>query len=64
VVYRPVSPDFEVPYIIGVVDLDEGWTMMTNIIDCAPDEIRVGMRVQVKYLDIEGGALPVFTPVA
>ncbi|EHB50339.1 protein of unknown function DUF35 [Mycolicibacterium rhodesiae JS60] len=62
VVYRPVSPDFEAPYVIAVVDIDEGWTMMTNIVDCGPEDVQVGMRVRVTYLDIDGGALPVFRP--
>jgi uncharacterized OB-fold protein len=62
VVYRPMSPDFEVPYIVAVVDLDEGCAMLTNIVDCLPDEIRVGMPVEVTFLDVEGGSLPVFRP--
>lgn len=62
VVYRPVSPDFDAPYIVGVVDLDEGWTMMTNIVDCRPEDVRVGMRVEVTFLDVEDATLPVFRP--
>ncbi|WP_059020174.1 Zn-ribbon domain-containing OB-fold protein [Mycobacterium sp. M26] len=63
VVTRPPSPDFEAPYVLAVVDLEEGWSMMTNIVDCDPDEVRVGMAVEVSFLEIEGGALPVFHPI-
>jgi uncharacterized OB-fold protein len=63
VVHRPVSPDFEAPYVLAVVDLDEGATMLTNIVDCPPDEVHIDMPVQVTFIDVEGGALPVFRPV-
>lgn len=64
VVHRPPSPDFETPYILAVVDLDEGWPMLTNVVDCPPERIEVGMPVQVTFIDIEGGSLPVFRPSA
>jgi uncharacterized OB-fold protein len=31
-VHRAPSPDIAVPYVIGIVDLDDGWTMMTTIV--------------------------------
>ncbi|CAM3131768.1 Zn-ribbon domain-containing OB-fold protein [Mycobacterium colombiense] len=64
VVHRPPSADFDAPYILAVVDLEEGCAMLTNIVDCSPDEVRVGMPVQVAFLEVDGGALPVFRPVA
>jgi len=63
VVHRPVSPDFEAPYVLAVVDLDEGVPILTNIVDCAPEAMSVGMPVQVTFLDVDGGSLPVFRPV-
>jgi uncharacterized OB-fold protein len=36
-----------VPYAIGYVTLEEGVTMMTNIVDCDLDAIRIGQRVKV-----------------
>jgi uncharacterized protein len=62
VVHRPVSPEFEAPYVLAVVDLEEGVAMLTNIVDCPPDAMRVGMPVEVTFLDVEGGSLPVFRP--
>lgn len=64
VVHRPVSPDFEAPYVLAVVDLDEGAAMLTNIVDCPPDAVRVGMPVEVTFIDVDGGALPVFRPAS
>jgi uncharacterized OB-fold protein len=62
VVYRPVSPDFEAPYVLAVVDLAEGVAMLTNVVECPPEEMRVGMPVEVTFLDVDGGSLPVFRP--
>lgn len=61
VVHRAPSPDFESPFILAVVDLEEGWDMLTNIVGCSPDDIKVGMEVTVEFMDVAGGALPVFT---
>jgi len=62
VVHRPVSADFEVPYILAVVDLEEGVAMMTNVVSCRSDEIGVGLPVEVKFTEVVGGCLPVFAP--
>ncbi|PCJ16314.1 MAG: DNA-binding protein [Gammaproteobacteria bacterium] len=51
-----------VQYCIAYVTLDEGITMMTNIIDVDLDQIKIGMDVQVAFVDTgEGCALPYFT---
>jgi len=53
------------PYCIAYVTLDEGPTMMTNIVDTDLDAVRVGQRVQVVFKQSEGGsAIPMFTPLA
>jgi hypothetical protein len=54
-----------VPYAIAYVTLDEGVTMMTNIVDCDLDAIRVGQAVRVVFKPSEGGPpVPMFTPTA
>ena len=40
------------PYVLAVVQLDEGPRMMTNIVGCAPDAVRIGMPVEVEYEDV------------
>ena len=53
----------EIPYAIAYVTLDEGVTMMTNIVDCDLDQIRVGQRVRLVFKPTEGGPpVPAFTP--
>lgn len=51
------------PYAIGYVTLDEGPSMITNFVDVAPDDLKIGMRVKVKFQETEGGPpAPVFRP--
>jgi uncharacterized OB-fold protein len=52
-----------VPYVIAYVTLAEGATMMSNIVDCDPDKLRIGQTVEVTFRPSEGGpALPMFKP--
>ena len=49
------------PYVVALVDLDEGVRMVTNIEDCRPEDVRIGLDVDVKFTDIgEGIVLPKF----
>ncbi len=52
-----------VPYALAYVTLDEGVTMMTNIVDCDLDAIRIGQRVRVVFKPSDGGPpVAMFTP--
>jgi uncharacterized protein len=63
VCYRAPRPGFDLPYVLALVDVDEGWTMLTNIVGCDPSDVRIGMTVQVTWLAAGGGTLlPVFQP--
>src|SRR2546423_3280562 len=44
-----------VPYAIGYVTLEEGVTMMTNIVDCDLDAIRIGPRGEGGFQPTDGG---------
>lgn len=48
---RPAGPAFaaDVPYVVALVDLDEGPRMMSNVIGCPVDQVRIGMRVRVVF---------------
>ncbi len=64
IVWRPVTPDFTTPYAPAVVELDEGYSMMTNLVGLDTDEIRIDMRVAVQFEALAGGlTLPYFRPV-
>ncbi|MFE9411512.1 Zn-ribbon domain-containing OB-fold protein [Streptomyces sp. NPDC006704] len=66
VVHRNDLPPFgeRVPYVAAVVDLAEGPRMMTEIVGCQEDELRIGMELEVTFRPgAEGGVtVPVFTP--
>jgi len=49
VVRRGVSADFEAPYVIALIDLDEGPRMMSQIVGADPDGLAVGLSVRVDF---------------
>ena len=54
----------KIPYVIAYVTLDEGVTMMSNIVDCDVDSVAIGQHVEVTFRATDGDqALPVFRPV-
>lgn len=50
------------PYAIAIVELDEGPRCTARLVDCDVERVRVGMRVEAAYEDVEGGALVNFRP--
>lgn len=50
-------------YVIAYVTLDEGLSMMTNIVDVEPEKVKIGQKVKVVFKSTEnGGKLPCFAP--
>lgn len=43
----------EVPITLVLVDLDEGVRAFANLVDCSPDDARIGMRVEAVFDDVE-----------
>ena len=39
----------ELPYVLAIVELAEGPRLMTNVVGCAPDAVRIGMPVEVVF---------------
>ncbi|MEV0137637.1 Zn-ribbon domain-containing OB-fold protein [Streptomyces globisporus] len=64
VVHRNDLPPFgsRVPYAAAVVDLAEGPRMMTEIVECAHEALRIGMRLAVAFRTAGEDAVPVFRP--
>lgn len=53
----------ETPYVVALVDLDEGVRMTTRVTGCPPEQVRIGMPVQVDFQTVSDEvALPVFRP--
>ncbi|MBL8999449.1 MAG: OB-fold domain-containing protein, partial [Gemmatimonadetes bacterium] len=39
----------DVPYVLALVDLDEGLRFMCNVLRCDPAQVRIGMPVRVCF---------------
>jgi hypothetical protein len=70
VVRHPLRPQLQetVPYVGAVIELDgtqgAGARIMANVIDCDPDDVRIGDRVQVVFEKISDTyAVPRFRPI-
>ncbi len=50
------------PYALALVELAEGPRCVARLVDCDPDAVRIGMRVETAYEDVEGGTLLHFRP--
>ena len=52
----------DVPYAIAYVTLDEGVTMVTNLVDCDFNALKIGRRVKLVFTPTDGGPpVPTFT---
>jgi uncharacterized protein len=52
-----------VPYVVAMIELDEGVRLMGNIVGCAPETVAVGLPVEVFFAPVaEDVALPFWRP--
>jgi len=56
------SPDFEPPYVIAVVALEESADvrLTTNLVGCEPGDVHIGRQVTVRFEQFEDIWLPMF----
>ena len=65
VIHHHEAPPFKdlVPYIVALVDLDEGVRLTANLLECTPEVVHVGMPVEVVYEPVTDQiTLPQFRP--
>jgi uncharacterized OB-fold protein len=64
VVRRAVQPAWKamVPYVVAFVELDGGGRLLSNVVDCTPDDVRIGARVTCDFVETSDPelGLPVF----
>ena len=66
IVERPPSPQFseDVPYIVAIIELEEGPRMMSNVLEMSHEDIRIDMPVEIVFEDVtESVTIPKFRPV-
>ena len=64
---QPYDPFYlsQVPYVLAVVELDEqeNLKVVTNIVDCAEEDVTIDMPVEVTFREVAPGVtLPLFRP--
>ena len=67
VIYQNGTPGFaeEIPYVLALVELEEGVKMFTNIVECDPEEVKIGMPVEVTFVRATNQVtIPYFKPVS
>jgi uncharacterized protein len=52
----------ETPYVAAIVELEEGVRMTSNVVGCAPADVRIDVPVHVTFVDEGALVLPRFTP--
>lgn len=57
-------PHLPVPYVLALVSIAEqdDVRLVTNIVDCPPEDVRIGMDVQVRFEPAEDVWVPLFAP--
>ncbi len=63
--YQPFNPAVPVPYVIAIVELDEqsDLRLATNIVDCEPDSVHIGMPVAARFERQDAGGETAYVPV-
>ena len=58
------APGMKPPYVVAEVELPEqaGLRILTNIVDCDPDNVKIGMTVTVAFERAGEAFVPVFRP--
>jgi uncharacterized OB-fold protein/acyl dehydratase len=61
--HYPQVPAFDYPLAVGLIELEEGTRLVADLVDVAPDTVRIGMPVEVEWLDLDPDlTLPAFKP--
>jgi uncharacterized OB-fold protein/acyl dehydratase len=61
--HHPRLPAFPDPYVVALVDLEEGTRLVTNLIGVAPEDVRIGMAVELTCTKVDDElVLPLFRP--
>ena len=59
-VHRPMGEGFPSPFVLVDIELDEGWRMYSRLINCNPEEIAIGLEVEVIFEKFMDRTLPFF----
>jgi len=62
--HQPWIPGFDPPYAVAIVEIEEDPSvrLMTNVVGCPPEDVRIGLPVRVVFQQYEDVWLPLFEP--
>jgi uncharacterized OB-fold protein len=64
--HQPWYPNLDPPYVVAIVTIEEqdDVRLTTNIVNCAPEDVSIGMPVQVTFDQYDNVWLPMFEPAS
>ncbi len=51
--HHPQIPGFEYPLIVATIELEEGTRLIANMTGIAPDDVEIGMPVELDWIDAD-----------
>ncbi len=64
VYHHPPVPAFDIPYVVALIELEEGTRLVSNVVGIPTDAVRIGMPVEVSFETVDDDLiLPMFRPV-
>jgi uncharacterized protein len=51
VAHYPQVPSFDYPHVVGLVELEEGVRIVSPIVGCTPDQLEIGMPLELSFVD-------------
>jgi uncharacterized OB-fold protein len=61
---RTYQPGMPAPYVVALIELDEGPRLISNVVGCEPEEVTVDLRVELRFEAAGDFALPRFAPIS
>jgi uncharacterized OB-fold protein len=63
VMHHPPIPGYGFPIAVGLIDLEEGTRIVSNVVGCELDEVHIGMKVELSIENVDDELkLPLFRP--
>lgn len=59
---RTYHPALPAPYVVALIQLEEGPRLLSNVVGCEPQEVSIGMSVEVCFEAVGELTLPLFQP--
>ena len=61
--HHPPVDGFEPPFVVAVVELEEGTRLLSNVIEVSPKDLYIGMPLELEFVRVDPDmTLPQFVP--